>query len=106
VLDNLSTHTAAALYQSLPAEEARRILRRLEFHYTPKHASWLNMAEIEFSVLARECLDRRIPSAEVLEHQIAAYKQERNRTKATINWRFTNQDARTKLKRLYPSIED
>ena len=85
--------------------EARRILKRLEFHYTPKHGSWLNMAEIEFSVAGRECLDRRIPSAEVLEREIAAYEQQRNRTKATINWRFTNQDARTKLDRLYPSIE-
>jgi hypothetical protein len=105
VLDNLNTHKPASLYETFVPEEARRILKRLEFHYTPKHGSWLNMAEIEFSVLGRECLDRRIPSAEVLEREIAAYEQERNRTKATINWRFTNQDARTKLDRLYPSIE-
>ena len=105
VLDNLNTHKPASLYETFVPEEARRILKRLEFHYTPKHGSWLNMAEIEFSVLGRECLDRRIPSAEVLEREIAAYEQQRNRTKATINWRFTNQDARTKLDRLYPSIE-
>ncbi len=105
VLDNLNTHKPASLYETFVPEEARRLLKRLEFHYTPRHGSWLNMAEIEFSVLGRECLDRRIPSAEALERELAAYEQERNRTNATITWRFTNQDARTKLKRLYPSIE-
>ena len=84
---------------------SRRILKRLEFHYTPQHGRWLNLAEIEFSVLGRACLDRRIPSAEVREREIAAYERERNRTKATIQWRFTHQDARTKLRRLYPSVE-
>ncbi len=81
VLDNLNTHKPASLYETFVPEEARRLLKRLEFHYTPKHGSWLNMAEIEFSVLGRQCLDRRIPSAEALERELAAYEQERNRTK-------------------------
>tara|TARA_Y100000294_G_C8520945_1_gene322856 strand:- start:46 stop:708 length:663 start_codon:yes stop_codon:yes gene_type:complete len=102
VLDNLNTHRAASLYQAFPAPEARRIVKRLEFHHTPKHGSWLNMAEIEFSVLARSCLRRRVPDEATLCREIQALEQERNATQATINWRFTAQDARRKLHRLYP----
>jgi hypothetical protein len=104
VLDNLSTHKAASLYETFPPAEARRLLRRLEFHYTPKHGSWLNMAEIELSVLSRQCLHRRIPDEATLKQEVAAYEHERNQARATINWQFTSQDARVKLQRLYPSI--
>jgi hypothetical protein len=103
VLDNLSTHSPAALYQTFPPAEARRILGRLEFHYTPKHGSWLNMAELEFSALGRQCLDRRIPDQEILRREIAAWAVARNATRATVQWRFTVTDARTKLQRLYPA---
>lgn len=103
VLDNLNTHTGAALYETLPPEEARRILRKLEFHHTPKHGSWLNMAEIEFSVLARQCLDRRIPSIELLRSIISPWQKQRNRAGATVTWRFTVASARAKLHRLYAS---
>jgi len=103
VLDNLNTHTGAALYQAFAPEEARRILRRLEFHYTPKHASWLNMVEIELSVLSRQCLERRIPDAERLAREIGAWEQKRNEGGATVDWRFTASDAREKLARLYPA---
>ena len=103
VLDNLNTHRPASLYVAFPAAEARRIVKRLEFHHTPKHGSWLNMAEIEFSVLARSCLRRRVPNEATLCREIGALEQERNATQATINWRFTAQDARRKLHRLYPS---
>jgi hypothetical protein len=103
VLDNLSTHSPAALYQALPPEEARRILRRLEFHYTPEHGRWLNMAELEFSVLGRQCLDRRIPDRETLQREIAAWEAARNTARATVQWRFTVAAARTKLHRLYPA---
>ena len=103
VLDNLSTHSPAALYQTFPPPEARRILERLEFHYTPKHGSWLNMAELEFSVLSRQCLDRRIPDQEVLRHEIATWEAGRNAARAMVQWRFTVSDARTKLHRLYPA---
>ncbi len=103
VLDNLNTHTGAALYQALAPEEARRILRRLEFHYTPKHASWLNMVEIELSVLWRQCLERRIPDTERLGREIGAWEQKRNEEGATVAWRFTASDAREKLARLYPA---
>lgn len=103
VLDNLNTHRPAALYQAFPPQEARRIARRLEFHYTPKHGSWLNMAEIEFSVLARRVLHRRIADAATLSGEIAALEAERNRARATIDWRFSTQDARTKLHYLYPA---
>jgi hypothetical protein len=103
VLDNLNTHTDAALYETLPAAEARRLLRRLEFHYTPKHGSWLNMAEIELSILTRECLGRRIPTPEALAAELSAYERRRNRAAEPINWRFTNDKARIKLHRLYPS---
>ena len=103
VLDNLNTHRRASLYETFPAEEARRIAKRLEFHYTPKHGSWLNMAEIEFSVLSRSCLKQRIPGEEALRREVQALVKERNAARATINWRFNTRDARTKLHRLYPS---
>ena len=102
VLDNLSTHTPAALYETFAPEEARRILRRLEFHYTPKHASWLNMVEIEIGVLVKECLDRRIPDKETLRSEIAAWQKRRNAAGARINWIFTVERAREKLGRSYP----
>jgi transposase len=103
VLDNLNTHTGAAFYQAFAPEEARRILRRLEFHYTPKHASWLNMVEIELSVLSRQCLERRIPDAKTLAREMGAWEQKRNEEGATVQWRFTATDAREKLARLYPA---
>jgi transposase len=103
VLDNLNTHTGAALYQALAPEEARRILGRLEFHYTPKHASWPNMVEIELSVLWRRCLERRIPDTERLGREMGAWEQKRNEEGATVAWRFTASDAREKLARLYPA---
>ena len=102
ILDNLNTHRPASLYESFPAAEARRIVKRLEFHYTPKHGSWLNMAEIEFSVLARSCLRRRLPNEDALRREIQALVWERNTAHATINWRFNTQGARTKLHHLYP----
>ena len=104
VLDNLNTHRPASLYQAFPAAEARRIVKRLEFHHTPKHGSWLNMAEIEFSVLARCCLKRRIPNEAILRREILALERERNTAHSTIHWRFNTPDARTKLHHLYPSI--
>jgi len=102
VLDNLSTHTAGALYETFPAAEAHRILRRLEFHYTPKHASWLNMVEIEIGVLRGQCLDRRIGERDRLIGEIAAWQKQRNASGARINWKFTTQKARDKLARAYP----
>ena len=102
VLDNLSTHTASALYQSFPADEARRILRRLEFHYVPKHASWLNMVEIEIGVLRSQCLSRRIESRDLLVAEIAAWERQRNRSGVRINWMFSTQKARQKMARAYP----
>lgn len=104
VQDNLNTHTPASLYKAFEPSKARRILRRLDFCYTPKHGSWLNMAEIELSVLARQCLDRRIPDMSTLKEEVAAWCEERNRQQTWIDWRFTTDDARIKLKRLYPSI--
>lgn len=103
VLDNLNCHSAAALYETFAPEEARRILRKLEFHYTPKHGSWLNMAEIEFSVLSRQCLESRIPSLDRLRSATSPWEKRRNRANATVNWRFTLTKARTKLSRLYAS---
>jgi hypothetical protein len=103
VLDNLNTHTPAALYQTFPPEEARRILNRLQFHYTPKHGSWLNMIELEFSVLSRQCLNRRIPSVEELNQEITAWEETRNGQQATVDWQFSAVDARVKLERLYPT---
>ncbi len=102
VLDNLSTHSAGALYQNLPAAEARQILRRLEFHYTPKHASWLNMVEIEIGVLRTQCLDRRIDSKNRLVEEVAAWELRRNASAARINWMFSTEQARTKMARAYP----
>jgi len=103
VLDNLNTHKAASLYEAFAPEEARRIVKKLEFHYTPEHGSWLNMAEIELSVLQRQCLARRIADEATLVHEIAAWEKQRNEKQATIDWRFSVTDARDKLKRLYPS---
>ena len=105
VLDNLNTHKPAALYQAFEPAVARRLLERLEIHHTPKHGSWLNMAEIELSVLSRQCLDRRIPDADTLTREVAAWEQARNADPRPVNWRFTTPDARIKLKRLYPSIQ-
>jgi len=102
VCDNLNTHTAGSLYEAFPPEEARRILDRLELHHTPKHGSWLNMAEIELSVLGGQCLDRRIADVATLRREIAAWETPRNRAEATMDWRFTTADARIKLKHLYP----
>jgi hypothetical protein len=103
VLDNLNTHTPAALYETYEPAEARRIARRLEFHYTPKHGSWLNMAEAEFAVLSRQCLDRRLGNVQVVQSELAAWEHQRNDVHAMINWCFTVADARIKLERLYPS---
>jgi hypothetical protein len=103
-VDNLNTHTPAALYQALPPEQARRIAARLEWHYTPRHGSWLNMAEIEFAALSKQCLGRRIGSREELERVIAAWVQDRNERMVEVRWRFTTADARIKLHQLYPSI--
>jgi hypothetical protein len=103
VLDNLNTHTPAALYEAFPPAEARRLLRKLEFHYTPVHGSWLNMAEIEFSMLARQCLNRRIGDRDTLITEVAAWEAARNEQRASIHWQFTVDDARRKLHRLYPS---
>ena len=103
VLDNLNTHVFGALYETFGPEEARRIAKRLEFHYTPKHGSWLNMAEMEFSVLGRQCLGRRIGSAEELAAEVAAWEGERNAARTKIEWLFRVADARKKLHRIYPS---
>lgn len=104
VMDNLNTHTGASLYKAFPPQEARRILDRLEIHYTPKHGSWLNMAEIEFSILSRQCLKRRIPDQMTLQKEIDAWTDQRNKQASSMEWRFTTEDARVKLKRLYPSL--
>jgi len=103
VLDNLSTHKPAAMYERFPPEEARRLLRKLEFHYTPKHGSWLNMAEIELSVFART-MKNYLPDEAVFSHEALALASERNAAKAKVNWQFRSADARTKLKQLYPSF--
>jgi DDE superfamily endonuclease len=102
VLDNLNTHTPAALYATFPPAEACRILRKLDFHYTPKHGSWLNMAEIEFAVVSTQCLDRRLGDQERVRRAITAWETGRNAAKATVDWHFTTAKARRKLKRLYP----
>jgi transposase len=104
VMDNLSTHTPGALYETFPAAQAHRILRRLEFHFTPKHASWLNMAEIEIGVLKSQCLDRRIDTYERLEREIAAWQQQRNAAGARVKWMFTTNQARAKMGRAYPQL--
>ena len=104
VMDNLNTHKVASLYEAFPPERARRIAEKLEIHYTPRHGSWLNMAEIELSVLARQCLAQRIESREDLERHVAAWEGERNERGDQIRWRFTTADARIKLRRLYPVL--
>lgn len=106
VLDNLNTHRPASLYQTFAPAEARRVLKRLEFHYTPKHGSWLNMAEIELSVLSRQCLGRRIGDEATLQREVAALEQQRNDAHATIQWRFTTTAARTTLRHLYPTQQN
>jgi len=102
-LDNLNTHKPASLYEAFEPAEARCILRKINFYYTPKHGSWLNMAEIELSILQRQYLDRRLPDEPTLKQEIASWEERRNGQKATIDWRFSLDHARTKLKRLYPS---
>lgn len=106
VMDNLNTHGIGSLYEAFDPETARRLAARLEIHHTPKHGSWLNMAETELSVLSRQCLDRRIDSQELLTTEVASWEQQRNAQQAKIDWQFTTADARTKLKRLYPSFDD
>jgi hypothetical protein len=105
VLDNLNTHKLASLYEAFPPEQARRIAERLEIHHTPKHGSWLNVAEIELSVLARQCLGRRIGDGPALRAEVAAWEDERNERSVEVPWRFTTADARLKLRRLYPSLQ-
>ena len=105
VLDNLNTHAAASLYEAFPPAEAKRLWDKLEIHYTPKHGSWLNVAEIELSVLGRQCLDRRLPDPATLTTEVAAWEVARNAERVTISWQFTTEDARIKLKHLYPVLE-
>jgi hypothetical protein len=105
VQDNLNTHDGASLYEAFPPEQARRLLDKVEWHYTPKHGSWLNMAEIELSVLSRQCLDRRIDNAVELRREVRAWQDERNEQQVGGNWQFTTADARIKLRKLYPVIQ-
>ena len=105
VMDNLNTHKTSSLYEAFAPAEARRIAERLEIHFTPKHGSWLNMAEIEIGVMARQCLDRRLGNQHILRNEINAWQKQRNEEAISVNWRFTTDDARTKLKSLYPSIQ-
>jgi hypothetical protein len=105
VTDNLNTPTPACLYEAFPPEQARRIAERIEWHYTPKHGSWLDMAEIELSALAKQCLDRRIGGPEELRREVGAWEEERNERGVVVQWRFTTADARIKLRRLYPSTQ-
>jgi hypothetical protein len=105
VMDNLNTHKLASLYEAFPPEQARRLAERLEIHHTPKHGSWLNMAEIELSVLARQCLDRRLESLAVLKQEVEAWVSERNERMVEVKWRFTTADARIKLRHLYPVLQ-
>jgi hypothetical protein len=104
VCDNLNTHTIASLYATFPPEEAHRLARKLEFHYTPRNGSWLNVAEIELSVLSEQCLKRRIGDADVLDVELAAWAAPRNQDKCGVKWQFTSADARVKLRRLYPTV--
>jgi len=107
VMDNLNTHTPASLYEAFEPKEAKRIVEKLEIHYTPKHGSWLNMAEIELSVLSRQCLDRRVPDFETLQAEVRAWQDQRDALGGKkIDWRFRTEDARLKLKRLYPSLKE
>lgn len=103
VVDNLNTHTPASVYKAFAPEEARRLVSKVEWHYTPAHGSWLNQVEIEISILSRQCLERRIPDAATLRREVRAWQEARNACGATIDWRFTSRDARMKLKRLYPN---
>ena len=105
VVDNLNTHSPAAFYENFSAQEARRMSKRIEFVYTPKHGSWLNMVEIELSVLVRQCLKRRLADTQALEREAGAWCEERNRLGTSVDWRFTTEDARSKLRKLYPSID-
>jgi hypothetical protein len=105
VCDNLSTHTPAALYEAFTPQEARRIAARIEWHYTPKHGSWLDVAEMELSVLARQCLDRRIPDMPPLRQEVRSWEDARNAAVVKVNWQFTTADARVKLHSLYPTIQ-
>jgi transposase len=105
VCDNLNTHSPAAFYELFPAEQARRLSKKIEFVYTPKHGSWLNMVELELSVLVRQCLKGRLPDMETLELEAGAWCEERNRLGTSVEWRFTTEDARIKLRKLYPSID-
>ena len=104
VQDNLNTHRPASLYEAFPAAEARRLVERFEWHYTPKHGSWLNMAESELAVLSSQCLARRIPDEQTLTDEVVAWRVDRNRRHTKADWQFTNDDARVKLKRLYPAF--
>lgn len=104
IMDNLNTHCLASLYEAFAPQEARRLAERLDIHYTPKHGSWLNMAEVELSVLNGQCLDRRIPNMKVMQTQITAWENARNNRQAKIHWQFSNADARIKLKHLYPKL--
>lgn len=104
VMDNLNTHTGASLYETFPPHEARRLLERLEIHYTPKHGSWLNIAEIELRILSGQCLNRRIPDKQTLQKEIIQWQNQRNSRKAKVDWRFSTDNARIKLKRLYPTL--
>lgn len=104
VMDNLNTHRPASLYKAFPPEEARRIIKKLEIHYTPKHGSWLNIAEVELNVMTRQCLSRRIASIDVLRSELSAWENERNQNKSKVNWQFTTKDARIKLVSLYPEF--
>lgn len=104
IMDNLNTHVKGSLYKKFPLEEARRIIKRLEFHYTPKHGSWLNVAEIELNVLSRQCLSRRLPSIDIVRSELAAWESERNSNHDIVNWHFSNNNARFKLVSLYPII--
>ena len=106
ITDNLNTHRLACLYERFPAEETRRIAAKIEWHYTPEHASWLNVAECELSVLERQCLDRRIADRETLSREATAWAEQRNNAHVTVDWQFTTEDARIKLKRLYPVIKE
>ncbi len=106
IMDNLNTHSPASLYEAFPPGEAKRLADKLEIHHTPKHGSWLNVAEIELSVLSRQCLDRRVPDYATLRAEVAAWQAHRDQTGGKVDWRFTTADARIKLKRLYPSFHE
>jgi hypothetical protein len=104
VMDNLNTHKGASLYETFPPDEARRLYEKLEIHHTPKHGSWLNIAEIELRVLSGQCLNRRIPDIPTLEQEVLHWQTQRNNLESKVDWQFSNEDARVKLKRLYPTL--